>query len=229
MITELDVLFRIGLAIICGFLIGLERQLNGHIVGIKTNVLISFGSCIFVLFSFLVTDADETRIAAQVVSGVGFLCSSVIMRNGMSVNGLNTSATIWCTAGIGILSSLGLWKISFIVTLSLIASNLIFYQISDKIPTLKKINNENDGDMYKLTIFCISDNLFDIRQFIIDELSKTNFILTGVELKTDDTNNQATFKISLNHIGKTDNIALEELISILYNNKEITNVNWKLC
>ena len=229
MITEIDVLFRILLAIICGFLIGLERQINGHIVGIKTNILISLGSCIFVLFTFLVPTNDETRIAAQVVTGVGFLCSSVIMRNGMSLNGLNTSATIWCTSAVGEMSSLGKWKITLIISFALILSNVIFYYISDKIPTIKKPIEENDGNIYKITVYCKSNDLMNLRKNIVKEIDNFNFILTGVELKQDEENeNLSLFKISLNQIGNQNNNSIETLIDVLFNYKEISNINWKL-
>lgn len=229
MLTELDVLFRVNLAIVCGFLIGLERQINGHIVGIKTNILISLGSCIFVIFTFLVPTSDSTRIAAQVVTGVGFLCSSVIMRNGMSLNGLNTSATIWCTSAVGVLCSLGLWKISLIITTSLILSNIIFYYISDKIPSFKKYIEENDGNIYKITIYCKSNDFINLRKNIIKEIENFNFILVGVELKQDEENeNLSLFKISLNQIGKQNTNDIEILLDVLFNYKEISNINWKL-
>ena len=228
MLIELDVLYRIAIAILCGFCIGLERQLTGHIAGIKTNILISLGSCIFVLFSFLSGDDDITRIAAQVVTGVGFLCSSVIIKNGISVNGLNTSATIWCTSGVGIISSLGLWKISIVITMSLILANLLFYPLAEKIPVLRKFNDENESS-YKVCISCDTIELLNMRKFIVDTIDKSPFILTSIEVKSNDDNfNKTNIKITINYIGKTNNCLVEDLVSKLYENKEILNVNWKI-
>ena len=103
----MDFMMRILLAVLLGFLIGLERQITGHTAGIRINVLISMGSCLFLMFP-IITGSDEVyRIASYIVSGVGFLCSGVIFKDGGTVRGLNTAATLWCTAAIGVLASSG--------------------------------------------------------------------------------------------------------------------------
>lgn len=228
MINEMDFLFRIGLAITCGFFIGLERQMTGHVTGIKTNILICFGSCIFVLFSFLTGDSDVTRIAAQVVSGVGFLCSSVIIKNGVSINGLNTSATIWCTAGIGIISSLGMWKVSLIATFCLIFSNLIFYPLAEKIPVFRRFEDDTEEHIYKLCVSCHPNELKNTRKFVVDTINDSKLILTGIEIKEDDYGKKTTIKATVNFIGKMDSSLLEQVISNISNNNAILGVNWKL-
>ena len=78
--TLFDFVIRISCAVLFGFLIGLERQLTGHATGIRINVLISIGACLFTLFSQLMGVYDTTRIAAQVVTGIGFLCSGIIFK-----------------------------------------------------------------------------------------------------------------------------------------------------
>ena len=94
----MDFMMRILLAVLLGFLIGLERQITGHTAGIRINVLISMGSCLFLMFP-IITGSDEVyRIASYIVSGVGFLCSGVIFKDGGTVRGLNTAATLWCSA-----------------------------------------------------------------------------------------------------------------------------------
>lgn len=228
MITEMDFLLRVLLAIFCGLCIGLERQMTGHITGIKTNILICFGSCVFVLFSFLTGDDDVSRIAAQVVSGVGFLCSSVIIKNGISINGLNTSATIWCTAGIGILSSLGQWKISLIATFVLIFSNLIFYPLAEKIPVFRKFEDDTEERVYKLCVSCRPNDIVDTRKFVVDTINNTKFILTGIEIKEDEHNIKTTIRATVSFIGKMDNSLLEDVVSNMCKNNLVLGVNWKM-
>lgn len=230
MINELDVLIRISLAIGCGLLIGLERQITGHLGGIKTNILISLGSCIFVLFSFLVGEnVDKTRIAAQVVTGVGFLCSSVIMKNGVSVNGINTSATIWCTSAVGILCSLGMWRISILVTCLLILANLIFYPIAEKIPTLRKFNDEEENN-FLLSVRCDDSDIFNLRKYIVDILDETAFVLTGIEINQNEKNynHQTNIELTLHYSGKQDNSLMENIVTSLCKNEQIFGVNWKM-
>lgn len=122
----MDFMMRILLAVLLGFLIGLERQITGHTAGIRINVLISMGSCLFLMFP-IITGSDEVyRIASYIVSGVGFLCSGVIFKDGGTVRGLNTAATLWCTAAIGVLASSGYFLLASAATGTLILSNLLF-------------------------------------------------------------------------------------------------------
>jgi putative Mg2+ transporter-C (MgtC) family protein len=89
-------------------LIGFERQWRNRHAGLRTNTLVALGSASFVIFEALVPgDASPTRVAAQVVSGIGFLGAGLIFREGLSVRGLNTAATIWCSAAIGVLAGAG--------------------------------------------------------------------------------------------------------------------------
>ncbi|MCL1957085.1 MAG: MgtC/SapB family protein, partial [Fibromonadales bacterium] len=128
-----DFIIRIGASVLFGFLIGFERQLTGHPAGIRTNALVSLGSSIFVIFSLIMETNDQTRVAGQIVTGVGFLCSGIIFKDGVSVRGLNTAATIWCTAAIGVLTSSGYILYATLATALLITVNVIFRPISNKI------------------------------------------------------------------------------------------------
>jgi len=141
----LDFVIRICCAVAFGFLIGLERQLTGHVAGIRTNILVSMGACLFTLFSQLMHAADTTRIAAQVVTGIGFLCSGIIFKEGLNVRGLNTAATIWCTAAIGVLCSSGLLPHATAAVVILLASNLFFRFVSEKIQPLAHFEEGENG------------------------------------------------------------------------------------
>src|SRR3981189_1039413 len=92
---------RLGLAVLLGSGIGIERQWHQKMAGLRTNALVALGSCGFVVFSGMVGQGDPTRVAAQVVSGIGFLGAGVILREGINVHGLNTAATLWCSAMVG--------------------------------------------------------------------------------------------------------------------------------
>ncbi|MFQ7453851.1 MAG: MgtC/SapB family protein [Flavonifractor plautii] len=83
---------RIGLSVLLGFLIGLERQITGHPAGIRINVLISMGACLFLMFPLMSGSDEVYRIASYIVSGVGFLCGGVIFKEGGTVRGLNTAS-----------------------------------------------------------------------------------------------------------------------------------------
>src|SRR5712672_2536351 len=89
-----DATGRLGLALVLGSAIGFERQRHQKMAGLRTNALVALGACGFVVFSGMVGQGDPTRVAAQVVSGVGFLGAGVILREGVNVHGVNTAATL---------------------------------------------------------------------------------------------------------------------------------------
>jgi putative Mg2+ transporter-C (MgtC) family protein len=97
----------INLAVTLGLsaVIGFERQWRNRLAGLRTNTLVALGAASFVIFAAVVPgDASPTRVAGQVVSGIGFLGAGLIFREGLSVRGLNTAATLWCCAAIGVLA-----------------------------------------------------------------------------------------------------------------------------
>jgi putative Mg2+ transporter-C (MgtC) family protein len=140
----LDFTIRISLAVAFGLIIGLERQLTGHVAGIRTNILVSMGACIFTLFSQLVGAEDITRVAAQVVTGIGFLCSGIIFKEGLNVKGLNTAATIWCIAAIGVLCASGMILHATVAAGILLGVNLFLRFVTDKIRPLERTKHHNN-------------------------------------------------------------------------------------
>src|SRR6202046_4896013 len=108
---EMTLLFdwRSFTALLLGTCVGLERQWRQRMAGTRTNTLVAAGASAFVMCGFLVRDASrgEAQIVSYVVSGVGFLGAGVIFKDGGSVRGLNTAATIWCSAAIGAIAGLG--------------------------------------------------------------------------------------------------------------------------
>lgn len=108
-VSDFEIFFRIILACLLGGLIGWERERHRNIVsaGIRTYGAISLGACAFGILSVVFSDADPTRIAAQVVTGIGFLGGGIIFRQGDYVTGLTTAATLWATASVGLAVSFG--------------------------------------------------------------------------------------------------------------------------
>lgn len=109
MISDIEIIIRIALAALIGGLIGIEREVHNRPAGLRTHVLVTIGSTLIMLISIDGFDtlgtgrlADPSRLAAQVVSGIGFLGAGTIMRTGTSINGLTTAASLWVSAGIGL-------------------------------------------------------------------------------------------------------------------------------
>lgn len=164
---SLDFLLRITLCFLLGCAIGLERQFRRRIAGIRTITLVSLGAFLFVSISNLSPSGDVTRIAAQVVSGIGFLGAGVILRDGTNIRGLNTAATLWCSAAIGALTALGLLVEAVVGVAYILLANLFLRFISRK---LLKSTIHTKIKNYTLTIFCKENNENAVKDTLIHKL-----------------------------------------------------------
>ena len=116
---------NLSVALACGAVIGSERQVRQRMAGLRTNALVALGAAAFVIFSQLVpNEVSPTRVAAQVVSGIGFLGAGIIFRDGFNVHGLNTAATLWCSAAVGLISGIGAWDYALLLTGLVVFVNL---------------------------------------------------------------------------------------------------------
>jgi putative Mg2+ transporter-C (MgtC) family protein len=112
-------------ALACGAVIGSERQVRQRMAGLRTNALVALGAASFVTFSGLFPDeVSPTRVAAQIVSGIGFLGAGIIFRDGFNVHGLNTAATLWCSAGVGMMAGASAWDFALLLTAMVVFVNL---------------------------------------------------------------------------------------------------------
>lgn len=104
-----ELAWRLALAAAAGGMVGLERELQNKRAGLRTNMLVAVGAAIYVCLSVTLTsgNGDVTRIISQVVTGMGFLGAGVIMQQGLTVYGLTTAATLWCSAALGCMAAAG--------------------------------------------------------------------------------------------------------------------------
>ena len=112
MLDTPEVILRIVVAAALGGLIGFEREMSEQPAGFRTHILVSLGAALFTLvgaYSFDKVGADPTRVAAQIVTGIGFLGAGVIFQRGASIKGLTTAASLWVTAAIGTAVGFGFW------------------------------------------------------------------------------------------------------------------------
>lgn len=125
-INWLMVISKIVLATCLGYLIGMERELHGKVVGTRTISLIAIGSALYVLMSPSIMGGDNSRVIAQVVSGIGFLGAGIIFKDGDTVKGLTTAATVWCAAAIGCLCGTGMFAEAILGTVAIMIVNICF-------------------------------------------------------------------------------------------------------
>lgn len=171
-------IIRLSICFILSILIGLERQLRHRMVGLRTNVLVCIGAFLFVYLSYGISVSDKTRVAAQVVSGIGFLGAGVILRDGSKIKGLNTAATLWCVAAIGTLCASGLVVEATIGTIFVLLSNIILRLFSLFIMDKIKANAK---ERYTIRINCKKTKEEKVRANFAKIIDNNDLVLNSLE------------------------------------------------
>lgn len=167
-----ELIIRLFVVAAIGLIIGVERQIGGHHIEIKTTFLIAIGTFSFCMIEILLGYPD-IRMSANIVTGIGFLCSGVIFKNGFTVNGLNTSATLWSTAGISILVAYDYFKFAFIITLVLVILNMLLNVTAKKIKPISVLV-DNDSNSYLINIVCLKEHVNDIKENVYKKIIADN-------------------------------------------------------
>ena len=124
----LELIVRLILAVLIGFAIGFERKMRFKEAGVRTHTIVSIGSCLYMLISmYAFNGADKARVAAQIVSGIGFLGAGMIFYHKEMVHGLTTAAGIWATAAIGMAVGAGWYVISIVATILIILIQCVMH------------------------------------------------------------------------------------------------------
>jgi putative Mg2+ transporter-C (MgtC) family protein len=132
---QLDLALRLLLAVVLGAAIGVEREFSRHPAGLRTLLLVSMGSCLFSSLGVALVpgNQDVTRIAAQVVTGIGFLGAGAILRQGSNVKGLTTAASIWVAAAVGMTCGFGLFILALLATVLAIVALVVIGRLEDRV------------------------------------------------------------------------------------------------
>lgn len=149
--TSSDLWQRIIVSITCGALVGLDRQLRGKTVGIRTCSLISLGTTIFVMLgsSYAPSQSDPLRVLAQVVSGIGFLGAGVIMSREGLVTGVTTAAVIWVLATIGATVGMGYYGMALAVTIATLGILIGVEWLEETFQRLRIGSHRRKDDLYE--------------------------------------------------------------------------------
>ena len=232
---NIDFLLRLSVALILGFSLGLERELTNKYAGLRTHILVCMGACVFTLLSIygfptfasgdnvIIDQAtgvrDTARIAAQIVTGIGFIGAGTVLRNGPMVFGLTTAATLWMAASIGMACGAGMFDIAVISTvLSVAVLTLIriferqILPVSAKQVKRFKISIYCNGDDVKKIYDYLTSHVDDMKDFsakkLIENPQKSK-ISTSFELANKKLIDEIYKEIS--NITDTDSISLQEL------------------
>lgn len=147
--TDLIIVFRIALAIILSFALGIERELTGKFAGLRTHILVSLGACVFTILSLygfkmhevsgIVGTNDPARIAAQIITGIGFIGAGTVMRHGSTVYGITTAATLWVCAAIGMACGCGEYITAIIASLTVLLVLIVIGRLEKNVLSKKRM------------------------------------------------------------------------------------------
>ena len=158
---------NLAFATLLGAGIGFERQWRQRMAGLRTNTLVAIGAASFVIFAGLIPgETSPTRMAAQVVSGIGFLGAGIIFREGLHVTGLNTAATLWCSAAVGLLAGSGHAPEAALTTGFVILVNLLLRPLVKLINRQPIMQSETDFH-YRVRVVCRSPEEAHIRALLL--------------------------------------------------------------
>lgn len=223
---------RLAVAILLGFLVGLERQWTKHQAGILTNVIVCVGAYAYTAFSYVAQDGDidVTRVAAQVASGIGFLGAGLILRDGTKISGLSTAATIWATAAVGILCTLPDIYYAIIVALAIVILHLVLHPLSVYVDKKNHYNKERSARKectYKISVLCKESSEIDIRSHLIKTIREKNDVLLHNLESNDSENGDVKIKAYIT-TAKKNNDVVESIIVHIGKDEGIISAGWKI-
>jgi len=169
-------------AFVMGTLIGTERQYRQRTAGLRTNVLVAVGAAAFVDLGMRLTGGDgATRTVAYVISGIGFLGAGVIMKEGMNVRGLNTAATLWCSAAVGAFAGADLPLESLFVTIAVLSGNTLLRPLVNAI-NRTPIDEGATEATYEVQATTSPDNAGPVRDLLVERLERASYPVGGIEV-----------------------------------------------
>jgi putative Mg2+ transporter-C (MgtC) family protein len=225
--STVEMLLRLGAGVGLGAVIGFERQYRARMAGLRTNALVAVGATLFVLLSahgFSGASADPTRVAAQIVSGIGFLGAGVIMRDGLNVRGLNTAATLWCSAAVGALAGAGMFTVALAGTVLVVVVNIAL-RAAGRVVDRRPDTGDEHPTTYTFVAVTRDDHEAHVRALLVQALTRTEFRLQSIASNNTDTNGHVEVRAEL--VGdQRDDRQMESAVSRLSLEPSVTSIRW---
>lgn len=217
-----DFLIRLLICFSLSILIGIERQSRNKIVGLRTNILISTGTFFFVSAAFLFNHLELFRMAAGVISGVGFIGAGLIIKEGCKIKGLDTAITLWTSSSVGLLCGCNLLIEAVYATLMILFANIFIRAIINKI---NYKNNQSNSKLFTLKIQYIPSNDINIRQLLINTIKEYNLIITSLDSHLMTHQEIIICNISTNLKNTT---ILENILQDINKLESVTSIGWSI-
>ncbi len=219
-------LLRLSCAVVCGIAIGSERQWRQRIAGLRTYSLVCLGAALFVLLGpFAGEDNDTIKLAPQVISGIGFLGAGVLMRTGLSVHGLNTASTIWCSAAVGVLSGAGFYAGAIIGTAIVLAINIFLRPLANWLSKRSKETSDHEVG-YTIQVICRDRQEARVRTLLIQLLTYSPLSLHELDSNVSSDEKRTVITANLSTLERVDS-QVEQIASRMSMEVAVIGISWK--
>jgi putative Mg2+ transporter-C (MgtC) family protein len=228
-VSAIDMLTRVGLATVLGIAIGLERQWRSRLAGLQTMALVSMGSALFLIlgaYSFG-QETAPTRVAAQIVSGIGFLGAGVIMKQGLSVTGLNTAATLWATGSVGALAGAWMWREAVTGAVIIVSANGFLHPLAGAMDRRNLTSRETPSADYLFEVTCKAQAESGIRALLVQALTHPGMQLTSLRSLPAKDPEEVQLRAELTAAARND-APLEDAVGTLSLDPRVVSVRWTI-
>ncbi len=225
-----EFILRLLTAFACGVAIGIERQMRQRTAGLRTITLVTCGACLFVTLGVLTGNGvgGVTQIAAYVVSGVGFLGGGVIMRDKGAIQGINTAATLWCAAAVGVLAGSGHYLPAAAGTVVVLIVNTVLRSVSHAI-NATPVSNADLIREYQITVICRASEEIHVRTLLSNSMYAKPLSfqsLTSEDVLDGDRVHERIKVTATLKLHPKDQQKLEQIAARMSMEKSISSVSW---
>ena len=224
--TLAEVTIRLVAALALGAIIGFERQWRQRMAGLRTNALVALGAAGFVVFALRTFgESSGAPVVAQIVSGIGFLGAGVILREGLTVSGLNTAATLWCSAMVGTFAGSGELVAATIAAAAVVTTNLLLRPVVRMINRRLQSSTNAEVD-YLVSVRCRSAEEARIRALLLQGVASVALGLRQLDSTNLEGGDSVEVTASL-HSATRNDVALEQIVGRLSLESQVTAVRWR--
>ena len=212
-------------ALLLGAAIGVERQYRQRAAGLRTNALVALGAAGFAMIGFsMANESSPSRMAAQVVSGIGFLGAGAIMREGLNVKGLNTAATLWCAAAVGVACGAGLVALAALMAGLIVLVNIVIRPLIGLIDLAPQAGAEAER-AFRITATCTAGSEAPIRLLLVKQIAASETRL--LRLDTEELDAGVRVVLTARVVATGDALGtMETIIARLSLEPAVTRAGW---
>lgn len=226
MLTIYDFTLRLTIAFVLGAVIGTERQWRQRMAGLRTNMLVALGACMFVALGVRIGGDATGRVTSYVVSGIGFLGAGVIMKDGVNIRGLNTAATLWCSAAIGAFCGTGFIAEACIGSAFIILTHVMMRPLGARLSRLPIHKDTSVPVHYFIIIKCRQEVENHLRVLLLQFTNHDEKILLRSLKSTDDNDSSIAFITAEILANGNEDATMEKIVGRLTIEHQVYEVSW---